>query len=162
MVDIAVNAGALAHGGLFCGAPGCGKTMTMLQIAHLIGHLILEKRLISAFEDGNIMPVNDSWFKLKMKLIYMSQLDKDIFMACKRETPFVFLDDIVFIGLTDIKRQMLESIIESCCRNNTIVFGTTNMHPDDLKQIPEMQRIYSRLYWLFNKFTFSICYFYFW
>ena len=26
MVDIAVNAGALAHGGLFCGAPGCGKS----------------------------------------------------------------------------------------------------------------------------------------
>ena len=73
---IAVDAGPLAHGALFCGIPGCGKTMTMLQIDHL---------------------------------------------------------------------RMLESIIESCCRNNTIIFGTTNMHPDDLEQIPEMQRIYSRL-----------------
>ena len=34
--DIAVNAGLLSHGALFCGVPGCGKTMTMLQVAHLI------------------------------------------------------------------------------------------------------------------------------
>ena len=142
---IAVDAGPLAHGALFCGIPGCGKTMTMLQIAHLIGHSLLEKRLAKAFDEGNMMPLTDDWFKSKMKLFCMSQIDKDTVTACKRNTPFIFLDDLVFVGLTDTRRQMLESIIESCCRNNTIIFGTTNMHPDDLEQIPEMQRVYSRL-----------------
>ncbi|MCK5849072.1 MAG: AAA family ATPase [Caldisericia bacterium] len=143
---IAVNAGPLSHGALFCGIPGCGKTMTMLQVAHLIGHTILENYLANAFSDGSMMPpVVDDWFKARMKLFYMSQMDKDMVTSCKKNTSFIFLDDIVFVGLTDTKRQMLEGIIEACCRNNSIIFGTTNIHPDDLKELPEMQRVYSRL-----------------
>jgi DNA replication protein DnaC len=145
---IAVHgANGVRFGAMFCGRPGCGKTMTTLHIARQIGRQILNQELIRSYEERILSPIRENLFRNQMILLTSDQQsDRETVQSFSHHVyRYVFLDDLIFAGLTDAKRQYLETIIETCCRNNSIIIGTTNIKEEDLKMIPEMQRVYSRL-----------------
>lgn len=134
------------YGVMFFGAPGCGKTMSMLHMARRIGEVITLQTCVRRFKDGDIRPLHDSFFANFMTMIYPNNLQRDELQNfLSRRYDYVFLDDLVFVGLTDTKRQQLEAVMESCCRHGSTIFGTSNIKPNDLAVIPEMGRVYSRL-----------------